>query len=108
MKKILTLLFLISFNLNASNEKEELREKLNKLDGFYASYYQSVSDKENNKISEINGNLIFKQPNKFSLSSNYPNEELVLSNGETLWWFQQLTKNLFISFYFDTLLLENK
>jgi outer membrane lipoprotein carrier protein len=90
--KIVTLLTLIvsfasSFSLLAEPAETELRKLLADYDGFTADFNQEVKDTKNNLLHSASGKLVFKQPGKFIWQINEPEEELLLSNGETLWWF---------------------
>ncbi|MBU2881328.1 outer membrane lipoprotein chaperone LolA [Psychrosphaera sp. B3R10] len=65
----------------------ELRTILKQYNGFSADFSQRVVDSELNVLHEAQGRLKFKQPGLFLWEITEPEPELLVSNGETLWWF---------------------
>ena len=94
MKKILLAISLFVTTNVIANEKEDLKNLLENVDGLSASFSQSVVDQDNNLIMEAEGELIFKQPNKFSWKLTTPEEELLLSNGEKLWYYNSFLEQV--------------
>lgn len=96
MKKILLAISLFLTTSVVANEKEDLKNLLANIDGLSASFSQSVVDQDNNLIMEAEGELVFKQPNQFSWKVKLPEEELLLSNGEELWYYSPFLEQVTI------------
>lgn len=65
----------------------ELRKLLADYDGFSANFAQQVKDTEDNVLMKAEGELVFKQPGQFRWQTYEPQQQLLLSNGESLWWY---------------------
>lgn len=78
------------------SEHKELRSLLAEYDGFSASFAQKVTDSDNNLLHQAKGKLVFKQPGKFRWQVSEPEQELLLSNGETLWWYNPFLEQVSI------------
>lgn len=96
MKKILLAISLFATTNVIANEKEDLKNLLANVDGLSANFSQSVVDQDNNLIMEAEGELVFKQPNQFSWKIKAPEEELLLSNGEELWYYSPFLEQVTI------------
>ena len=96
MKKILLAISLFLTTSVVANEKEDLKNLLANIDGLSAIFSQSVVDQDNNLIMEAEGELVFKQPNQFSWKVKSPEEELLLSNGEELWYYSPFLEQVTI------------
>lgn len=97
MKKILLAISLFVTTNVIANEKEDLKNLLKNVDGLSANFHQTVLDQDSNLIMEAEGELIFKQPNKFSWKLTTPEEEeLLLSNGEKLWYYNSFLEQVYI------------
>lgn len=82
--------------VQAEPVETELRKLLADYDGFSAQFDQKVTDSESNLLHQAKGKLIFKQPGKFRWQISEPEEELLLSNGETLWWYNPFLEQVSI------------
>lgn len=82
---------LVSMAANSADKKgsaeTELRTILKQYDGFSADFSQQVIDSELNVLHEAQGRLKFEQPGLFLWEITEPEPELLVSNGNTLWWF---------------------
>lgn len=94
--RIIWLLLIISFGAPAEPAETELRKLLRDYDGFSAQFIQQVTDSEGNRIHNATGNLIFKQPGMFKWQVVTPEEEMLQSNGETLWWYNPFLEQVTI------------
>lgn len=88
--------FISSFTLAAEPVETELRKLLSDYDGFTAEFNQQVKDTEQNLLHSASGKLVFKQPGKFVWQIVEPEEELLISNGKTLWWFNPFLEQVSI------------
>ena len=77
-------------------DKQQLRALLANYDGFSASFAQRVTDSEDNLVHQGKGKLVFKQPGKFRWQVSEPDQQLLLSNGETLWWYNPFLEQVSI------------
>lgn len=82
--------------LLAEPVETELRKLLSDYDGFTAKFAQTVTDTSNNLLHKATGQLVFKQPGKFRWQVIEPEEELLLSNGESLWWYNPFLEQVSI------------
>lgn len=80
-------LSLLASNAQAEPVETELRKLLADYDGFSANFAQSVKDTEQNILMTAEGELVFKQPGKFRWQTYEPQQQLLMSNGESLWWY---------------------
>lgn len=80
-------LSLITSATQAEPVETELRKLLADYDGFSANFAQQVKDTENNLLMKAEGEMVFKQPGKFRWQTYEPQQQLLLSNGESLWWY---------------------
>jgi outer membrane lipoprotein carrier protein len=97
ISKLVTLVALISsFTLIAEPVETELRKLLVDYDGFTAEFNQQVKDTDNNVLHSASGQLVFKQPGQFIWEIVAPEQELLMSNGDTLWWFNPFLEQVSI------------
>ncbi|MBU2918928.1 outer membrane lipoprotein chaperone LolA [Psychrosphaera sp. F3M07] len=97
ISKLVTLFALISsFTLIAEPVETELRKLLVDYDGFTAEFNQQVKDTDNNVLHSASGQLVFKQPGQFIWEIVAPEQELLMSNGDTLWWFNPFLEQVSI------------
>ena len=90
MKKILliTLIFLINPLYAAASggtDASLLKEKLAKFKQINAAFTQVVTNPEGEVLNESQGQLTISRPGKFRWQVNAPEEELIVSDGETMW-----------------------
>ncbi|WP_434339859.1 outer membrane lipoprotein chaperone LolA [Motilimonas cestriensis] len=64
---------------------QDLQQKLHKVSQFSANFSQQVLDLDGKVIQEASGELNVAHPDKFRWQVLMPDEELVLSNGNTVW-----------------------
>ena len=78
------------------NSKALLQKKLEDYSGYQASFLQTVNDSEGQVIHESTGQLEFKQPGMFRWQVLEPEEELLLSNGVAVWWYNPFVEQVTI------------
>lgn len=86
MKKMCIALLFVAPVVFATQQKE-LSFRLSKLDTFTASFDQIVTSPEGQVISKGKGTLAVKRPNLFKWETKTPDENLLISDGKTLWYF---------------------
>ena len=93
MKKLYVLL-LLSFSVLAS-PKDVLNQRLTMNKGFSASFTQQVISPDGDTLMEGKGSVEIARPNMFRWSTTSPDENLLVSNGQSLWYYtpslQQVT-----------------
>ncbi|MDD1781241.1 outer membrane lipoprotein chaperone LolA [Enterovibrio sp. ZSDZ35] len=86
MKKMLLSLLLVAPAVFASPQ-QELNTRLAKLNSFTAEFDQVVTSPEGDVISEGEGTLAMKRPNLFNWETVTPDENILISDGKTLWYY---------------------
>ncbi|MCP4321272.1 MAG: outer membrane lipoprotein chaperone LolA [Psychromonas sp.] len=90
MKKILVSLslLLVSFVTNAiSVDAQLLKDKLATFDNISATFVQRVNSSEGKLLNESRGEVTISRPGKFHWFVKTPEEDLIVSNGETIWYY---------------------
>ncbi|WP_394212835.1 outer membrane lipoprotein chaperone LolA [Enterovibrio calviensis] len=86
MRKMLMSLLLVAPAVFATPQ-QELNTRLGKLNNFTASFEQRVTSPEGELISEGEGKLAMKRPNLFNWETVQPDENILVSDGKTLWYY---------------------
>ncbi|KII79709.1 outer membrane lipoprotein chaperone LolA [Vibrio renipiscarius] len=94
MKK-LALLFLASFSVWATPQ-QELSERLQKTDGFSADFAQQVISPEGDVVMEGQGDVEIARPSLFRWTTTLPDENVLVSDGETLWYYSPFIEQVSI------------
>ncbi|MGB5443927.1 MAG: outer membrane lipoprotein chaperone LolA [Psychromonas sp.] len=92
MKKLSALLFtllitLSSMAVNAASDAQLLKEKLAKFTIINAEFSQRVTSPEGKILNDSVGTLAISRPGKFRWEVTSPEEELIISDGETMWMY---------------------
>ncbi|RXJ73529.1 outer membrane lipoprotein carrier protein LolA [Veronia nyctiphanis] len=86
MKKyLLALILLMPLTVNASSPKQELSDRLAKVNAFSANFSQTVTSPDGELLNEGKGKLAVQRPNLFNYTPDSEDENLMVSDGETLW-----------------------
>lgn len=67
--------------------KQALMDRLSGFKHFSADFSQQVIDEENNILQEGQGKLAVKKPNLLYWQTQQPEESVIVSDGDTLWFF---------------------
>ncbi|BGI51152.1 MAG: outer membrane lipoprotein chaperone LolA [Arsenophonus endosymbiont of Ceratovacuna japonica] len=100
MRKIIILILLaIIFNINQiwANATTELEMRLNKINNFKANFTQKIIDINGDIIQKSKGQLWIKRPNLFSWHMISPDENWLISNGNNIWFYNPLIKQVTIT-----------
>ncbi|AUI86301.1 outer membrane lipoprotein carrier protein LolA [Vibrio azureus] len=81
---------------SASSAKEELSQRLAKNDGFRANFSQQVISPEGDTVMEGEGTVEIARPNQFRWSTTFPDETLLVSDGQTLWYYSPFIEQVSI------------
>lgn len=97
MNKILPvfLLLLTSTVSQATEQANELKNKLARLQSYQASFLQTVVDAQGNPVQEQGeGVLTLKQPSQFRFEALSPEPNLFIGDGQTLWHYNELLEQV--------------
>lgn len=82
--------------LQAQPAAELLQQKLASVKTFSAGFQQQVWDAQQQLIQQGEGKLILKQPSLFYFETVEPEPNLFISNGKTLWHYNELLEQVSI------------
>lgn len=90
MKKMLVVISILlssvlSSAVSAATDTELLKEKLAKFSVINAEFSQRVSSPEGKILDDSRGTLAILRPGKFRWEVITPEEELIVSDGQTMW-----------------------
>ncbi|WP_246036955.1 outer membrane lipoprotein chaperone LolA [Thalassotalea litorea] len=99
MKKWLLSAFLIAtatavLPANAEDVKQKLIDKLEIVGGFSADFIQVVSDADGNELQQQSGILKVRRPNLIYWETVEPDETLIVSDGQTLWFYNPFVEQV--------------
>ncbi|WP_457913830.1 outer membrane lipoprotein chaperone LolA [Candidatus Gillettellia adelgis] len=90
MKKLL-IEFCILFGLTSisvlAGAKQDLQYRLTKLDSFYARFSQTITNSDGITVQQGEGELWAKRPNLFNWHMISPDNNMLISDGQTLWFY---------------------
>lgn len=64
-----------------------LQRRLNLVNTFHASFTQTVTSAEGGQVQQGEGELWVKRPNLFNWHMTTPDESVLISDGQTLWFY---------------------
>ncbi len=95
MKKILLVVLLFLVNpLYGATDASLLKEKLAKFEQINAQFSQLVTNAEGEILNESQGLLTISRPGKFRWQVTAPEEELIVSDGETMWLYSPFVEQV--------------
>ena len=106
MKKTLLSLCLFAFTLSAqaiSNDAHQLKEKLAIFQQINASFVQKVSSIEGKLLNESSGEMTISRPGKFHWQIETPEEELIVSDGLTIWYYSPFIEQVTLINFADAI-----
>lgn len=74
--------------------KHSLKNRLEKFQGFSATFEQTVIDADGNTLQNSTGKLVVKRPNLIYWETMQPDETLVVSDGATLWFYNPFVEQV--------------
>lgn len=83
------LLVVASGSASAAGDEQQLKEKLGHLQSWSASFDQTVKDGGGEILQEVSGQLKLRQPSQFTWETQDPFPQLIVSDGDQLWIFDQ-------------------
>lgn len=109
MKKALLLpisLCLLAFSFSAqaiSTEATQLKDKLAVFDQVHAQFVQRVLSSEGKLLNESSGEMIVSRPGKFHWQVKTPEEELIVSDGQTIWYYSPFIEQVSLINFSDAI-----
>ncbi|MEJ5350670.1 MAG: outer membrane lipoprotein chaperone LolA [Melioribacteraceae bacterium] len=98
----LVILFLLSFQIlyaqSGSEALKKIQNKFNTVTDFTANFIQSDCNSSGKNSSALSGKIYYKKKNKFIVELK---NQLIVSNGETIWNYNQKQKQVIISYFSD-------
>lgn len=105
MKKIFVkstaLLALGLSTLAWASAETELQMRLGKVEQLSANFEQTVSTVDGKNVQQGSGKLQIKRPNLFRLESKTPQENTIISDGKTLWFYDPFVEQATASWVKD-------
>ncbi|CAH1540115.1 outer membrane lipoprotein carrier protein [Vibrio rotiferianus] len=92
----LVLSFSLFSTANAATPKDELNKRLSMNDGFSADFSQQVISPEGETVMEGEGTVEIARPSLFRWSTTFPDENLLVSDGKTLWYYSPFIEQVSI------------
>ncbi|KMK52154.1 lipoprotein chaperone [[Actinobacillus] muris] len=93
----LALFSLSAFSLADSASVAELQKRLEQATQYSADFDQTVRSSKGKEIQKGKGKFYVKRPNLFRMDTKSPQENLIVSDGQTLWFYDpfvsQVTAN---------------
>ncbi|SIN93235.1 outer membrane lipoprotein chaperone LolA [Salinivibrio sp. ES.052] len=86
---------LIAFTAQAQTQAQQhLMERLSQVDAFTAQFSQTVQSPEGEVIHQAKGRLAIERPNLFNWTTTAPDETIMISDGETLWYYSPFVEQV--------------
>jgi outer membrane lipoprotein carrier protein len=92
----LVLSFSLFSTANAASPKAELSKRLSMNEGFSADFSQQVISPEGETVMEGEGTVEIARPSLFRWSTTFPDENLLVSDGKTLWYYSPFIEQVSI------------
>lgn len=88
-------LWLLLLRSAQADSAHELQQRLGRVNQFSAHFVQTVTDAEKQVLQRSQGRVWLQRPDRFRLEMSPPEETVVVSDGQTLWFYnpevQQVT-----------------
>lgn len=97
--KFLTALFSLAVAVPTAwaDAAAELQQRLQKVSVFSADFSQNVSSADGKQVQQGSGSMQIKRPNLFRMDNKTPQENHIIADGKTLWFYdpfvEQVTAN---------------
>lgn len=72
----------------------ELKARLAKINSFHANFSQLVTDQNGTVLQQASGELWVKRPDLFNWHTNSPDENVLISDGKTLWFYNPFVEQV--------------
>lgn len=97
-------LLALSFTVQAiSLQATQLKDKLAVFEQVHAAFVQRVSSSEGKLLNESRGEMTISRPGKFHWQINTPEEELIVSDGKTIWYYSPFIEQVTLINFSDAI-----
>jgi len=106
MKKVLLSLCLLFSTLSAhalSDDALQLKDKLAVFKQINANFLQRVSNAQGKLLNESRGEMTILRPGKFHWQVQMPEEELIVSDGKTIWYYSPFIEQVTLINFSDAI-----
>lgn len=106
MNKFLLALCFVCFSLSAqalSIDAQKLKDKLATFNYINADFIQRITSTEGKILNESTGEVTISRPGKFHWQVKTPEEELIVSNGETIWYYSPFIEQVTLINFDETI-----
>lgn len=90
------LMVTLSWSAMADSASQELKQKLEQLKTYSATFVQQVTDVEGELLQESTGKILMAQPNKLRWQTNDEDGNVLLADGENLWHMDPLVEQVIV------------
>lgn len=97
MKKLLVACCLLSEFASTSvlaDATQDLQNRLAKVNSFYAHFSQTITSSDGAEVQQGAGELWIKRPNLFNWHMTSPDESVLISDGQTLWFYNPFVEQV--------------
>lgn len=97
MKKVLfavCAMTLFSSQAAWADARQDLQQRLNKVNSFQANFSQTVTSNEGSLIQKGEGSLKVQRPDLFNWHMTAPDESTLISDGKTLWFYNPFVEQV--------------
>ncbi|BBI92778.1 outer membrane lipoprotein chaperone LolA [Serratia symbiotica] len=97
MKKLLVACCLLSGFASTSvlaDATQDLQNRLAKVNSFHAHFSQTVTSSDGAAVQQGAGELWIKRPNLFNWHMTSPDESVLISDGQTLWFYNPFVEQV--------------
>lgn len=104
MKKFIMSCCLLAAFTSASvlaDASSELKQRLDKVKSFHATFSQKVTDGSGASVQDGDGEMWVQRPNLFNWHMTAPDESILISDGKTLWFYNPFVEQVSASWLKD-------
>jgi len=104
MKKFIISCCLLAAFTSASvlaDASSELKQRLDKVKSFHATFSQKVTDGSGASVQDGEGEMWVQRPNLFNWHMTAPDESTLISDGKTLWFYNPFVEQVSASWLKD-------
>jgi len=104
MKKfVMSCCLLVAFTSASvlADASSELKQRLDKVKSFHATFSQKVTDGSGESVQDGDGEMWVQRPNLFNWHMITPDESILVSDGKTLWFYNPFVEQVSASWLKD-------
>ncbi len=85
---------IFSINTAYANVQSELQQRLSKLQNLTADYQQQLKNPAGKVMQQGSGKIQLKRPNLYLVESQTPQENIIVSDGKTTWFYDPFVEQV--------------